>query len=321
MSKKLLLASVACLLALSFILTPSWGAEKVSFATHFKRNPHYGLPAWAAMDQGYWRQMGLDPEWITFDSATTMARAIVAGHIDTGTNGLIALIRAVSSGVPQITVGDTGITTQFYFWVLADSRLKKPQDLKGAKIGVTRFGGDSHAFAQAVVKTLGMEGQVKFLSMGGGTNQMAGLRSGAIDISNLSNFTMAALKARGIVREYLALEEHLPKGLSTQILFARKDFLKSKPEVVRRINAGYFKGADFIMKNKGWAIRKIKEGVLSKYNDEAARAAYPLLRYEGKGKIDIVKVRSVRKFLIDFGILAKDKTAPLEAYYAKEYAK
>ncbi|MEE8204851.1 MAG: hypothetical protein V3T68_02240, partial [Dehalococcoidales bacterium] len=87
------------------------------------------------------------------------------------------------------------------------------------------------------------------------------------------------------------------------------------------IVAGWNKGAVFVMNYKKWAIEKMKQGLLSNYNDEAARTAYPWLRYEDRGKVNIVKIKNVRKFLVDFGLLAKEKVAPLEAYYAKGYAK
>ncbi|MEE8448741.1 MAG: ABC transporter substrate-binding protein [Thermodesulfobacteriota bacterium] len=321
MSKKLLLASVTFLVTLGFILAPSWGAEKVRLATHFKVNPHYGLPAWAAMDQGYWRQMGLKVEWTPFRSSKDMLRGVLTRDIDMGTFGVIALVRVVSRGAPLVAVGDSGSTSNFYFWVLTDSPLKKPQDLKGTKIGVTRLGGSSHTYAQAVIKALGLEGQVKFHALGGGMASMAGLRSGAIDVTNLSDFSMAALKVRGIVRELVTLNDYLPKGLATQIIFSRKDFLSSNPDSVRKIVAGWNKGAEFVMNNKKWAIEKMKEGRLSSYNDEGALAAYRLLRYDDRGKIAIVKIQNARKFLINYGLLAKDKAAPLEAYYAKGYAK
>ena len=321
MSKKLLLASVAFLLTLGFILAPSWGAEKVRFATHLRTNPNYGMPAWAAVEQGYWQQMGLEVEWVPFRSAKNLVRAVLARDIDMGTFGVVPLVRVVSRGAPLVAVGDAGSSTRFFFWVLTDSPLKKPQDLKGTKIGVTRLGGSSHALGQAAIKTLGLEGQVKYVAMGGATSQMAGLRSGANDVTNLSDFAMATLKAKGVVRELVALNDYLPKGLVSQVIFSRKDFLSSNPNAVNKILTGWNKGAEFVMNNKKWVIEKMKQGLLSSYNDEGARTAYPWLRYEDRGKVNIVKIKNARKFLIDFGLLAKEKAAPLEAYYAKGYAK
>src|SRR3989304_6148786 len=122
-------------------VSSSFSAERVRFATHFRGNPHYWLPTVAALDNGYWTNQGLEVRWIPFRAGTTMEIAVTAKEVDAGTAGLTHVVRAATRGVPQIMVADPGIATGFIFWVLTDSRLKTPADLKGTKVEVTRFGG------------------------------------------------------------------------------------------------------------------------------------------------------------------------------------
>ncbi len=306
-------------LLLTLIVSHGQAVDKVRFGNQFRLNPHYSLPSLAALDKGFWNEMGLEMEYFPFDSATTMHRAVVARDIDMGIDGLISHIQGMVAGIPEVVVADPGISTEFYFWVRSDSPLRKPQDVKGTKIGVTRFGGDSHSYARAVVKALGIdEKEVRFVAMGGGGPQMAGLRSGAIDISSLSNFTMLAVKVKGDVRELLKAEDHIPRGLAAQVLFARRDFLEKKPELVKRGVKGFLRGAEFVLKNRDWAISKMMADV--KYPEEVAKAAFPLLSYDPTGRVEEAKIKNVVEFAIEYGMVAKEKAPSFDKVFVRGFA-
>ncbi len=298
-----------------------WSAfsqAQVRFASGFRFNPHYVLPVTAALEKGLWENQGVKVKWLPFRSTTTMNRAVAAGEIDMGSVGLNSLIKAVSAGIAQVAVADPAISTDFYFWVRSDARIKTPKDLKGAKLGVTRFGSESHAYAVAVLRALGVEKDVKVLSMGGGRVQIAALKTGGIDISNLSFFTMAAVKARGEVRSVLRANDYLPKDYQhLHLIYSLRDFLKNNPARARKIIKGFLQGAEFVMKNRSWTIDQLKAGY--RYPQAAAELAYPLLQYDVKGKLNKSRARSAIKFLVENNLLARDKAPPLAKLFAEGY--
>ena len=65
-------------------------------------------------------------------------------------------IPAISRGVPAVITANLQQRDGFAFWVLTNSRIKTPQDLKGAKIGVSRLSGVEHAYGLLAVKHLGL---------------------------------------------------------------------------------------------------------------------------------------------------------------------
>lgn len=289
-------------------------AEKVRFSVNIKTNPYYTLPVLAALERGLWKEAGAEAEYIPFDSGTTMQRAMAAGAIDVGLEGLGGIIQGIVGGLPLIIVADPQMVTQFYFWVRPDSPIKEPKDLKGGKLGVTRFGSDTHLFALAVVRALGIERDVKLVSMGTVPTQVAGIKGGAIEAIILSNLTMAPLKAKGEARELLYIYDYLPKGVgSYQFLVARRELVEKRAELAKKGFQGYLKGAEFVMKNKDWAVEKMKSEF--KYAEETALAVYPTFRYGVSGRLDKSRMEATRNFLIQYGIVPKEKAPSLEEIY------
>lgn len=302
-------------MTIAFLAGTTLAADKVRFANHFKLSPHYALPALAALEKGYWAAQGLEVQYLPFDAGTTMDRGVVAGEIDMGTQGLASLIMAASMGVPEVMVADPNIVTEFFFWVRTDSPLREPKDVKGARIGVTRFGIASHNMARAVVKALGIEEKdVKFIATGGGASHVAALKAGAIDIATLSDFAFAPLKFKGEVKELIRMEDYLPKGVSAQVVFARREFLEKNPALVKKVVKGFLQGAEFVIKNPAWSMEKMK--VEFRYSPEVAKGVVPWLKYDTRGRIDEANIRNAAEFLIGYGLVAREKVPSLDKLYA-----
>ena len=284
-------------------------AEKVRFASHLRTSAHYHLPVIAALDRGFWKQQGLEVQWIIFKATGPTQRAVAAKKIEMGTSGITGLVRAVATGVPQILLAEFA-TSPFYFYVLKDSPLKLAKDIKGNKISITRFGGDLQAFSLAVIRALGLEKEVKIVAAGGVPARIAALKSGAAHITIGTFMSMLGLIVKGEVRVLLNVDDYVPKGLRSNIVFARTDFLKKKPEVARKIVKGFFRGGQFAMKNPKWAMGKMKTDY--RFTDQMAKLAHPRLNYDPKGTIDESKIRNNIRFLVDNGLITKDKVPPME---------
>lgn len=69
----------------------------------------------------------------------------------------------------------------FSIHVKGDSPIKKSQDLKRARIGTSRMGGASHGYSMAMVKTAGLEKDVRFVAVGRPAERVAALVAGAIE--------------------------------------------------------------------------------------------------------------------------------------------
>ena len=66
-----------------------------------------------------------------FRGATEMHQAVA---LDTGVAGAASVMLVQARGVPEIIVADLQAPENFFVWVRTDSRIRKVEDLKGARI-------------------------------------------------------------------------------------------------------------------------------------------------------------------------------------------
>lgn len=291
--------------------------EKLKFTSAPRTSPLYSLPVLAATEKGYWKGEGLDVEWVPFDSGAVMHQAVAARAVDMGLSGFASSFVAIAAGVPELIVADMQATENFFMYVRSDSPIREPKELKGATIGVTRFGSASHAYPLAVVSALGLEKEVKFVAAGGVPQTMAALKARVIDLLTFTPFEMAELKLKGEVREIAAVRDYLPREWMDLIIYARKDVAKDKPEAVRKTIRAVLQAASFVLKNRDWALEKMKS--FTYYSEDAAKLVYAELKYGADGRINVKGLENARTFFIDYGVIRKEKTPSVDAMFTTEF--
>lgn len=305
------MASFVALLFLGLFPAKGQAVEKLKFATATKVVPRYYLPPLAAQEKGIWKKNGLEAEWVPFASAPPLYQAVAGGAVAIGLTMAVAQFQAVAAGVPVVIVSNLDSTDKFFVWVRPQSRSKEPRDLKGAKIGVARMGSVQHIYGRVVAKALGLEDrEVGFVASGGIPESLAALRTGSIDGVILSIGPMADLKVKGEAREFIAVEDYLPKEWLAHVGFAHRAFVKNSPDIIRKVIRSVLEATEFIRNNPLWATEKIK--LTSGYSSEAAGLAYQELAYSQDGKVDPRAVENMRNFTIEYGLVAKEKI-PLTA--------
>jgi ABC-type nitrate/sulfonate/bicarbonate transport system substrate-binding protein len=205
----------------------------------------------------------------------------------------------------------------FSLWVLTGSRFKKPKDMAGAKIGVSRLRGTSHFYGRIIAKSVGSEKDVKYISVGGVAAAVAALRSGAVDMVVEPAHVLMNLKHKGTVKELARVDDHHPQEWTSRVIFAHRDLVKSNPMVVKKAVRAVLQAVEFLRTDKSWGINKMKK--MQRYSDEVARLAFQGLRFTKDGKISKKGLENVRRVLIDYGMIKKEKAPPVEKMYTPEF--
>jgi ABC-type nitrate/sulfonate/bicarbonate transport system substrate-binding protein len=295
-------------------------AQKVRIAPCVRSNPSYTLPFYAAEEKNLWSKNGIEGEWVPMRAGAAMARAMAAGALDAGICAPLGAIRAIARGVPEVIVADLQSPQDWGIFVLANSRIKGKAALKGTKIGISRMGGSAHAYGIAVAKALGMEKDIKWVAAGGAREEIAALKAGAHDGIIFSYYGMGMLMFKGEVRDVLRIHDYLPKEWMDLGLFARIEFADKSPDSLKKTLKGLFEANGFVMDNADWTVEKLKKEY--KYSEGLARRIHKdVLRYGREPKLNLKAVANVRAFMIDAGILAKDKAPPLNKLATTEFVK
>lgn len=290
--------------------------EKVAFSSSVKVYPGYYLPVVTAEEKGFWKANDLDVEWVAFASSVAQMHAVSAGANSIGSVASLAPIQMAERGLPVTTVAELVPYDPFILWVRSDGPYRHPRDLKGARIGVTRLGATSHAFGRIVAKAYGLEKDVKFAATGGVPETVAAIKVGGVDMVLYPVSVVIGPKVEGLIREIASMADYLPKPWPEHVIFARKDYAKSKPEAVRRVIKAHVQAADFIRKNPRFAMDKIKsfQGI----SEPAAKTIYDGLGFTVTGRLDRKGIENQRNIFIEYGILT-EKTPAVDDLFTNEY--
>lgn len=292
-------------------------ADKVALSTAVKVYPGYYLPVLAAEEKGFWKDNGLEVEWVPFPGTAAQFVAVAARASNIGLTPSDGAPVAAERGSPVFMVAELIPREPFLVWVKADSPYRHPRDLKGTKFGTPRLGGTSHAFGRIVARAYGIEKDMRFIGAGGLPEMYAALRAGALDVIAQPISLTVGMKMAGIIREIGSMADYLPKPWLEHVIFARKDYARSNPDLVRRTIKATLQATDFMKKDSRWTIDKMKS--LSGYSEAAAKAVYDDLEFTTTGRLERKAVENIRTIFIEYGILTKDKAPAVDDLFTNEY--
>jgi ABC-type nitrate/sulfonate/bicarbonate transport system substrate-binding protein len=202
------------------------------------------LPLWAAHDAGFFKKHDLAAEIVQVGSSTRGMAALLAGQIDIlaggGTGGIIAQLQ----GFNDLAIFGTNVHT-WVFTVYTNPSIREIAQLRGKKMGVTRFGGTLDFAARYWLKSQGLEAgkDVALIQVGTSADILTALANGAVESGMMSVPYLFIARRLGL-RELVDLSQ---SGIryAQAALVARKSFLRDKQDVIARfirsqIEATYF---------------------------------------------------------------------------------
>jgi len=316
-----MIAGIGAILIGVALARPADAQEKLKIGSSVRESPFYYLPVEAAQEQGFFKNRGLEVEWAPSNSGSDLERAYAASAIKIGLSSAGSDIIAITRGVPVAVIATLLPNDDFAIWASSKGKIKKPEDLKGAKIGVSRFGGLEHSYAELAASQLGLSKDVQYVSTGGINESLAALISGSIDAVVLPVSNLVKLELEGKVREVVRIKKFVPQPSISFTISARKDFIANEPKTVKKVVDAILEANRFIMSDRGkpWALKKIQEHQhLSK---KGAELTYETLNFSKDGKLQKAAIDNVVKFLVDFKILKTKKPPTADQIIDEQFVK
>ena len=191
-------------------------------------NSHY----YVTRQLGLFQKYGLNMELISFPGGTVGLQALFAGDIQFATADGVAGLSANLRGANLYFIA--GMINTFPFSILAKPEIRTPQDLRGKKIVISRYGSSSDTAVRAAVEKYDLkpDKDVIILQGGGQSERFAALRAGAVDAAIVSPPLNLTGKRVGF-NEVIDLSES-GVAYSHQQIVAVKDYLERNPDTVLR---------------------------------------------------------------------------------------
>ena len=203
---------------------------------------------WVAEEKGLFKKYGVDPEVIVIGGgASLVVSSLLAGEIQFSVGGGDAVIRAALKGADTalaVSPLKTGLQR-----LMVRSEIRTPAELKGKKIGVTRFGSASHWVLQLMLRKWNMRNdEVQILQLGSSPANLASLDNRAIDGAVLTLPTFFVAEERGY--RLLADPADLDIIYLQNSIDTTRSYLKRKRDQAVRFVKGYCEGMAYFKKNK-----------------------------------------------------------------------
>jgi NitT/TauT family transport system substrate-binding protein len=158
-----------------------------------------------ATDKGYFAAVGIEPQFIDFDSPGLVPPAVVSGSADIGSTGVSAQLYALAAqGAAKIFAGQAREHPGFQVnaFILSNAAaaagLKSLDDLKGHSVAISLIGSPVHyAAAQVALKHGVALDQLRFLPLQANSNIVSAVSGGTADTGVVPATVMAPSLAKG----------------------------------------------------------------------------------------------------------------------------
>jgi ABC-type nitrate/sulfonate/bicarbonate transport system substrate-binding protein len=225
--------AVLCLVPL--FCSPATAADRIRIGYSSISGSYLGI--WVAHDAGYFSKEGLEDQIILIPSGSQLAQVVIAGEVDIAAlNGSSAMAAALQ-GADLKVIGNT--TNKLIFSIYVKPEIKNIENLKGKKIGVTRFGSATDIAARFALRKHNLDPQkdVNILQMGAMTSIMGGLQGGSIDAGLVSPPTLFAVEKMGF-KELVSVTD-MDLAFPNPSLIVQGGIMKRKPDLVDRFMRAY----------------------------------------------------------------------------------
>jgi len=245
--------------ALLLMLVPASAGQAQLTKLHaaYSAESSWSLATWIAYEGGLYKKYGLDVDLVLIRSASTITAALIAGEapmIQLGGNGTIQAGLQGADIVNILTL--VPIIPQS---LVVTPEIKTADDLRGKRLGVSRFGALSDLVIRRYLRKLGLDPakDVTIVQIGGIPELVTAMKAGAISGGSLSPPALTVAKKAGF-RELSDFESLDYKYPAVTIASTRSFIQRNRPTVLNFIR-GEIEGIHAIRTQKNFAINVLKK--------------------------------------------------------------
>jgi len=240
----------------------------------------YGAPSvamsvlWITKEGRLFEKNGLDVEVLYLESALVQ-RALIAGNIAFGemTGSLMSPPRLQGADIVMIA----GFLNHLLYRLVARPEIKTAADLRGKRVGVSRFGAGADRATRLLLSKLGFnpEKDLTLIQVGGAPTRLAALAANSIDATIVEPPDHKKAQEAGM-RVLANMEEMNVPFQHTGLVTSRAQLVKA-PDVSRRVMKSFVEGIHLATVNPEIAKQAFRR-YLRLQQEREQEDAYQVLR-------------------------------------------
>ena len=213
------------------------------------------LPWWMAKEARFFEKYGLDVEMNFEGASSVIVQAMLAGEANFAGLAGPAVVSNVVNGGDVIQVA--AVVKTFTIPMYSQPSINEVAQLKGQKVGVSRFNSISHIAALNIFQRAGVTGAT-IIQTGGIPESAAALMSGNVAAAMVPPPQSVMLREKGF-RELVGVKQFREWNIPVveNGVASRRSYAEKNPEVVKRFIRASFEGIRQIYNNKELTVKTL----------------------------------------------------------------
>ena len=213
---------------------------------------------WIAAEAGLFKKYDLEIPLIFVTPGAPAVAAILSGDSEVAVIGAASITRPfVAGNKDPVIIG--GIKSLLTHSIIAKPDIKRPEQLKGKRIGVSRIGSNPHYFAVQALRHFGIDSrEVSYIQAGGAPETLAALVAQGIDAAVLTVPTDAQALKLGY--HYVIYGPDLRIAYAATTFTTRRSIIAKRGPVIGRFIRAMAESAKIMHTDKEYTYK-----VLGKY--------------------------------------------------------
>jgi len=213
------------------------------------------LPWWMAKEARFFEKYGLDVEMNFEGASSVIVQAMLAGEANFAGLAGPAVVSNVVNGGGVIQVA--AVVKTFTIPMYSQPSINEVAQLKGQKVGVSRFNSISHIAALNIFQRAGVTGAT-IIQTGGIPESAAALMSGNVAAAMVPPPQSVMLREKGF-RELVGVKQFREWNIPVveNGVASRRSYAEKNPDVVKRFIRAAFEGIRQIYNNKELTMKTL----------------------------------------------------------------
>ena len=216
---------------------------------------------------------GLDAEVITVMGSGIGSKALISGNLDIIPIATPTVIAANLAGADMAILAHTMPAVVHAMMVRPD--IKRPEDLKGKKIGVSSLGSLTDFLVRSIAKKKGLnpDRDLTLLTTGGSDNErVMALKAGSVEASALGHPGYGLARKMGFSMLWDSAKE---LDYPWMEITTRRAAIKSDRELITQYMKAHVEGIALFKTNRDFSVKVIKK-VMKLTDDELVNESYDI---------------------------------------------